>query len=316
MPATTTGSLAALIPTELISGVLIQEMGDLSNLKGLCAVQDDFVSYEFASMPNLTASQKVEGVAVNYAAVVPTGATITGVPVEVDGVEVTRLALSSARNAPDWLRMSGQLGIALKNAANAQICDTFRDLYNGARDSVASTTGAGAPAACDLHTLELALEVAEGNNSVAMPYNSNRKLAIVLHPTQIAGLRANIRGSANFIERADILSELSGALPTDGLFGSYYGALIYSSIGCGTAVYDGAAGTGIALTTDAAGGAGTFRKGAIFSIGEGVGYVQAMQPEIRTQDAADIVTGGVRLIAGYVGAAGRISPELCLIETA
>jgi hypothetical protein len=315
MPATTTSSLAALIPTELISGVLVDEMQDLSNLKGLCAVADGFVSYEFASMPNLTASVKTEGNAVSYAAVVPTGTTVTGVPVEVDGVEVTRLALMSAASAPDWLRMSGQLGIALKNAANTQICDTFRDLFGGNRDSVASTTGAGAPAACDLHTLELALEVAEGNNAVAMPYNSNRRLAIVLHPTQIAGIRANIRASANFIERADILAELGGALPTDGLFGSYYGALIYSSIGCGTAVFDGAAGTGVALATDAAGGAGTFRKGAIFSIGEGVGYVSAMAPEIRTQDAADIVTGGVRLIAGFVGAAARVSPELCLIET-
>jgi hypothetical protein len=314
MAATTTTNLAALIPTELISGVLVDEMQDLSNLKGLCAVADGFVSYEFAAMPNLTASVKTEGNAVSYSAITPVGTTVTGVPVEVDGVEVTRLALMS-QQGPDWLRMSGQLGIALKNAANAQICATFDDTFNANRDSVASTTGGGAAAPMSLATLDLALEVAEGNNAVAMPYNSNRDLAVVLAPSQINGLRNDIRASGNFIERADVLSELGGALPAQGLFGRYYGCYVYSSIGVTTGTFSGAAGAGQALQTGAAGAGAGFKKGAIFSIGEGIGFTQAMAPEIRTQDAADIVTGGVRLIAGYVGAAARISPELCLIES-
>lgn len=314
MAATTTGTLAALIPTELISGVLVDEMQDLSNLKGLCAVAEGFVSYEFASMPNLVATAKVEGAAVAYGAITPVGTTITAAPVECDGVEVTRLALMS-QQGPDWLRMSGQLGIALKNAANAQICLTFADAFAGTRDSVASTTGGGAAAAMSLETLDLALEVAEGNNAVSMPYNSNRDLAIVLHPSQINGLRNDIRASGNFIERADVLSELNGALPEAGLWGKYYGCFVYSSIGVAAGAYTGGLGGGVSLVTGAAGAGAGFKRGAIFSIGEGVGFVQAMAPEIRTQDAADIVTGGVRLIAGSVFGAARISPELCLIES-
>lgn len=50
MAATTTSNLSALIPTELISGVLVQNMGDKATLMDLCAVRRGFKSYEFAEL--------------------------------------------------------------------------------------------------------------------------------------------------------------------------------------------------------------------------------------------------------------------------
>ena len=316
MPATTTTTLAALIPTELISGVLIDKMGDLSNLKGLCAVQTGFKSYEIASIAPFVAAGAVEGAALVPVAVTPVGTTINASPQEVPAIQITRLALES-QQGPDWLRMSEGLGIALQNRANAQITDTFDDTYDGNRNSAQSTTGAGAPAAMSLECLELAIEIAEGNNAVGQPFSKARRLAAVLHPTQIAALRADIRGSSNYIGRNDIMSEIGGALSTEGLMFAYYDVLVYSSVGVSAAgVPAGAAGAGVRLFTGVAGaGAGAYHRGALFSVGEGVGFVQASDPDIRTQDEAMIVTGGVNLIAGMVTGAGRISEQLTLIES-
>ena len=316
MPATTTTDLAALIPTEIISGVLIDKMGDLSNLKSLCAVQDGFVSYEFASLAPFVAAAAVEGAVLVPAAVTPVGTTITATPQEVPAIQLTRLALES-QQGPDWLRLSEGLGIALQNRANAQITDCFDDVYSGNRNSAQSTTGGGAPAAMSLECLELAIEIAEGNNSVGQPFSKARRLAAVLHPMQIAALRADVRGSSNYIGRNDIMSEIGGALNTDGLMFAYYDTLVYSSVTVSAAaVPAGAAGAGVNLFTGIAGaGAGAYHRGGLFSIGEGVGFVQANAPNIRTQDEAMIVTGGVNLIAGMVTGAARISEQMVLIES-
>ncbi|QDP47525.1 MAG: hypothetical protein Unbinned4350contig1002_10 [Prokaryotic dsDNA virus sp.] len=313
MPATTTTDLAALIPTELISGVLVQNMGDKASLIELCAFRGGFKSYEFAELGPLTAAGVTEGAALATAAVTPVGTTINASPQEVAPVQITRLALESEQG-PDWLNLSGALGKALKNRANAQICATFDDTFNGNRNTAQSSTGGGAPAAMDLHTLELALEIAAGNNSKTMPFGADSGLAAVLHPSQVAGLRADIRGSSNYVTREDILA-IYPALPTDGLVFGYYNCAVYSSIGVTTSGFEAAAGTGVRLATGAALSSGNTKKGALFSINEAVGFVMQRDPNIRSEETVLIGSGGVNIVAGYVGESARISEQLTMIES-
>lgn len=315
MAATTTSNLAALIPTELISGVLVQNMGDKATLMDLCAVRRGFKSYEFAELGPLTAAAVTEGAAVTPVAISPIGTTINASPQEVSPIEITRLALESDQG-PDWMNLSGALGMALKNRANAQICATFDDTFNANRNSVQSSTGGGAAAPMDLHTLELALEVAGGNNSKSQPFGASSGLAAVLHPSQIAGLRAAVRASSNYVTREDILA-VYPALPTDGLMFGYYNCAVYSSVGVETSAVSGAAGAGVALNTGGAAiGAGNTKKGALFSIGEAVGFVMQKDPNIRTAENVLIGSGGVQMVASYVGEAARISEQMTLIESA
>jgi hypothetical protein len=315
MAATTTTNLAALIPTELISGVLVQNMGDRASLIELCAFRGGFKSYEFAELGPLTAAAVGEGAAVVPAAVTPVGTVINASPQEVDPIQLTRLALES-QQGPDWVNLSGALGKALKNRVNAQICATFDDTFNANRNTAQSSTGGGAAAPMDLHTLELALEIAAGNNSKGQEFGADSGLAAVLHPTQVAGLRQNIRTSSNFVTREDILA-IYPALPTDGLVFGYYNCAIYSSTGVTTSGFSAAAGTGIALNTGGAAiAAGNTKKGALFSINEAVGFVMQRDPNIRTQEDVLIGSGGVNLVAGYVGDSARISEQLTLIESA
>lgn len=316
MAATTTTNLAALIPTELISGVLVQNMGDKASLIELCAFRGGFKSYEFAELGPLTAGSVAEGAAVTTSAVTPIGTIINASPQEINAIQLTRLALES-QQGPDWLNLAGAMGKALKNRVNAQIGATFDDTFNANRNVVQSSTGGGAAAAMDLHTLELALEVAGGNNSKSMPFGADSGLAAVLAPSQVAGLRAAVRGSSNYISREDILA-VYPALPTDGLVFGYYNCAVYASVGCvsGTAVA-GNAGAGVALNTGGAViGGGNTTKGALFSINEAVGFVMQKDPNIRMAEDVLIGSGGMNLVAGYVGEAARISEQMTLIETA
>jgi len=314
MAATTTSNLAALIPTELISGVLVQNMGDKASLIELCGFRGGFKSYEFAELGPLTAAAVTEGAAVTPAAITPVGTVINASPQEIAPVQLTRLALES-QQGPDWLNLAGAMGKALKNRVNAQICATFDDTFNSNRNTVQSGTGGGAPAAMDLQTLELALEVAAGNNSKSMPFGADSGLAAVLHPTQVAGLRSAIRTSSNYVSREDILA-IYPALPTDGLVFGYYNCAIYSSVGVVQSGYSVNAGTGVSLNT---GGAvlssGNTHKGALFSINEAVGFVMQRDPNIRMQEDVLIGSGGMNLVAGYVGEAARISEQMTLIES-
>ena len=312
MAATTSASLAALIPTELISGVLVQNMGDRASLIELCAFRGGFKSYEFAELGPLTAGSVVEGAAVTPATITPVGTTINASPQEVDPIQITRLALESEQG-PDFLGLAGALGKALKNRANAQICVTFDDAFAGNINTAQSSDGGGAPAAMDLHTLELALEIAAGNNSKAMPFGADSGLAAVLAPSQVAGIRAAVRSSSNYVTREDILA-VYPALPTDGLVFGYYNCAIYSSVGVVSSGYAVNTGTGVGLSTGITLSSGTTKKGALFSINEAVGFVMQRDPNIRTQEDVLIGSGGVNLVAGYVGEAARISEQLTLIE--
>lgn len=314
MAATTSTDLAALIPAELISGILVQSMGDKTTLKDLCAVREGFKSYEFAELGPLTAAGVVEGAAIVPATVTPIGTVVTASPQEVPAIQVTRLALES-QQGPDWINLSGALGKALSNRVNAQVCATFDDTFNANRNSANSTDGAGNAAAMDLHTLELAMEIAEGNNSKAQPFGGAMGLACVLHPSQIAAIRADIRTSSNYVTREDILS-VNPALPVNGLQFGYYGVAIYSSINVVTGALAAAAGTGVALQTNAALAAGATKKGALFSIGEGCGFVMQKGANLRMADEVLIGSGGMNLVAGYVGESARISEQLTLIQSA
>ena len=313
MAATTSADLAALIPSELISGVLIQNMGDRANLKDLCAVRTGFKSYEFAELAPLTAVGVAEGAALTPAVITPVGTVITASPQEIPAIQVTRLALE-CQQGPDWLNLSGALGKGLSNRANAQICATFDDTFNANRNVCSSTDGAGNAIAMDLHTLELAIEVAEGNNSMAQPFGGAMGLVAVLHPSQIAAIRANVRTSGNYVTREDILA-VNPALPATGLAFGYYNVAIYSSMGVTSSAFVQLAGAGVELQTGLAIAAGTTKKGALFSVGEGVGFVMQKDANIRTQESVLIGSGGMNLIAGYVGAAGRISEALTVVQS-
>ena len=313
MAATTSANLAALIPTELISGVLVQNMGDRASLIELCAFRGGFKSYEFAELGPLTAAGVTEGAAVTPAAITPVGTVVNASPQEVAPIQLTRLALES-QQGPDWLNLSGALGKALKNRVNSQICVTFDDQFSGNRNTAQSSTGGGAPAAMDLHTLELALEIAAGNNSKGQEFGADSGLAAVLHPTQVAAIRKDIRTSSNYVTREDILA-IYPALPTDGLVFGYYNCAIYSSVGVISSGYSVNTGTGIGLSTGATLSSGNTHKGALFSINEAVGYVMQRDPNIRTQEDVLIGSGGVNLVAGYVGDCARISEQMTLIES-
>ena len=313
MPATTSTSLAALIPTELISGVLVQNMGDRASLIELCAFRGGFKSYEFAELGPLTAAGVTEGAAVTPVAITPVGTTINASPQECSPIQLTRLALESSQG-PDWVNLSGALGKALKNRANAQICDTFIDTFNGNRNTAQSSTGGGAPAAMDLHTLELALEIAAGNNSKGQEFGADSGLAAVLHPTQVAAIRADIRTSSNYVTREDILS-VYPALPTDGLVFGYYNCAIYSSVGVTSSGYSVNTGTGVGLSTGITLASGTTKKGALFSINEAVGFVMQRDPNIRSAEDVLIGSGGVNIVAAMVSGSARISEQLTMIES-
>lgn len=313
MAATTSSDLAALIPTELISGVLVQNMGDHATLIELCGFRGGFKSYEFAELGPLSAGSVTEGAAVTPAAVTPIGTTINASPQEIAPIQLTRLALESQQSV-DWMNLAGALGKGLRNRVNAQICATFDDLFNSNRNTAQSSDGGGAPAAMDLHTLELAMEIADGNNSKTMPFGADSGLCAVLHPTQIAAIRADIRTSSNYVTREDILA-VYPALPRNGLQFGYYNVAIYASIGVTSSGYSVNAGTGVGLSTGITLASGTTKKGALFSVNEAVGFVMQRDPNIRTEETVLIGSGGVNLVAGYVGESARISEQLTMIES-
>jgi len=313
MAATTTTSLAALIPSEVIEGNLISNMGDKASLVNLCRVKTGFKSVEFAALESLVAAAAVEGAALTPAAVVPVGTVVTASPQEIPAIQLTRFSIET-NEAGDWLSLGGNLGRTLADRANVQVCETFSDLFNGNLNSAASSDGAGNPLPMDLHTLELAIEIAEGNNSVSKSFGGSMGLAAVLHPSQISAIRADARASGNFIAREDVLATNPALNPTGLQFG-YYGVAVYMSMGVETTAATTAQGAGVDLFTGIALAAGNTKKGALFAIGDAHGFVMQKPPNVRSEDTALIVTGGVNMVAGYVGGVARISEQLTLIQS-
>ena len=95
MAATTTTSLAALIPSEVIEGNIISNMGDKASLIDLCRVKTGFKAVEFAELESLTAGGVVEGAAIVPVAVTPVGTIVTATPQEVNPVQLTRFSIET-----------------------------------------------------------------------------------------------------------------------------------------------------------------------------------------------------------------------------
>ena len=313
--STTTTSLAGLIPHELMSGVLQQSMGDQANLLDLCNVRTGFVAYKFAELNNLTAAGVTEGAALVPATVTPESVRIVAEPQEVPAIQITNLALGTQE--VDWINLSGALGKALGDRANALVCATFDDTFGaaGVRECANSTDGGGNPAAMDIQTLELALEIAEGNNALSKSFGGPGNLAFVLHPSQVSALRAAVRASSNYISREDILATFP-ALSANGVAFGYYGVPVISSAGVVTSGFVNGAGGGSDLETGAALAAGNTRKGALVSIEQAIGFVLQKEPNIRMEETALIGTGGMNAVAGMVGNAARISHQLVCVQSA
>ena len=313
--STTTTSLAGLIPHELMSGVLQQSMGDQANLLDLCAVREGFVAYKFAELNTLTAGAVVEGAAVAPATVTPESVRIVATPNEIAPVQITNLALETQET--DWINLSGAMGKALGDRANALVCATFDDTFGaaGVRECANSTDGAGNAKAMDIETLELALEIAEGNNKLSKSYGTPGQLAFVLHPSQVSALRASVRASSNYISREDILATFP-ALSGNGVAFGYYGVPIISSAGVVLSAFANAAGGGTELQTGVALAAGNSRKGALVSIDNSIGYVQQKAPNIRMEETVLIGSGGMNAVAGFVAGAARVSHSLVCVQSA
>jgi hypothetical protein len=231
-----------------MSGVLQQSMGDQANLLDICNVREGFVAYKFAELNNLTAAGVGEGAALIPATVTPESVRIVATPQEVPAIQITNLAMETQE--VDWINLSGALGKALGDRANALVCATFDDTFGaaGVRECANSTDGGGNPAAMDIHTLELALEIAEGNNKLSKSFGGPGNLAFVLHPSQVSALRAAVRASSNYISREDILATFP-ALSGNGVAFGYYGVPVISSAGVVLSAFANAAGGGTELQT-------------------------------------------------------------------
>ena len=315
MSATTSTSLAGLIPHELMSGVLQQSMGDQANLLDICNVQQGFVAYKFAELNNLTAAAVTEGNALTPATVTPESVRIVASPQECGAIQITNLAMETQE--VDWINLSGALGKALGDRANALVCATFDDTFGtaGVREVAASTDGGGNPAAMDIQTLELALEIAEGNNKLSKSFGTPGHHAFVLHPSQVSSLRAAVRASSNYISREDILATFP-ALSGNGVAFGYYGVPIIASAGVVSSTFVNAAGSGVELQTGVQLAAGTTKKGALVAIDNSIGFVLQKAPNIRMEETALIGSGGMNAVAGMVAGSARVSHQLVCVQSA
>ena len=313
--STTTTSLAGLIPHELMSGVLQQSMGDQANLLDLCAVREGFVAYKFSELNSLTAGAVAEGAVVAPAAVTPEAVRIVATPQEVAPVQITTLAQESQEI--DWINLAGGLGKALGDRANALVCATFANTFGtgAVREVASSTDGAGNPLGMDIQTLELALQIAEGDNLLAKSFGTPGQLAFVLHPSQVSALRAAVRASSNYISREDILATFP-ALSGNGVAFGYYGVPVISSAGVALSAHTTANGGGSNLFTGIAPAGGNTRKGALVAIDASIGVVQQKAPNIRSESSVLVGSGSTTFVAGMVAGAERISHQLVCVQSA
>ena len=313
--STTTSTLAGLIPHELMAGVLQQSMGDQANLLDLCAVREGFVAYKFAELNSLTAGAVTEGAAVAPAAVTPESVRIVATPQEIPPVQITTLARESQEI--DWINLAGGMGKALGDRANALVCATFGNTFGAAnvRECANSTDGGGNPAAMDIETLELALQIAEGDNALDKSFGTPGQLAFVLHPSQVSALRAAVRASSNYVSREDIIATFP-ALSGNGVAFGYYGVPIISSAGVATSGFVNGAGGGSDLETGATLAAGNTRKGALVAIDASIGVVLQKAPNIRSESSVLVGSGSDIFVAGMVAGAERISHQLVCVQSA
>lgn len=312
MPATTTTDIASLIPTDVVVGEMMAVARDRAALLSTCSVARGMQTAKFSHLAAFSAAAVVEGAAVTPAAVTPVATSVTGTPREVPPVQLTRFAMEASEGSMDWLQMGGALGLALGDDQNGLITATFDDNFDGNHQGAAATDGVGNSAALTLAALDLALEIAEGNNTENLAFAGD--LVMVLHPAQWSDIRDDLRNAGNFIAKPEVTG-INPALDPSGIAGSYYGVPILLSSKVESGALKSAAGTGAILSTGAALGVGNTYKGAVYSIGQAVGFTESVAANIRSEEDALIATGGVNLVAGYVGASARFSPFLASIQS-
>jgi len=315
MAVSTTTTLGAVIPDE----VIVAEMGavhaDRANLMSLCNVQRGALNFTYNHLDALSASAVVEGAVLGAGAqtIFPIGTTITAAPQECDPVQITNLALRNQQ--VDFLGLGGNLGVALAERSNALVTATFNTAFDGNIDVVNSTDGAGALQAFDMEAMDLAIQMAEGSSHAGAAYPGT--VAMVLHPAQAAAIRSDIRTSGDYISREDILA-VNPALDARGLLFGYYGVPVYVSARVFSGAETAAAGAGVELFTGitTAGGFLSAKQGAIFTVGNAIGYNEEQGPNIRSEATSLIGTGGLDLVAGMVAQAARVNPYLAILQSA
>ena len=313
MPATTTTTLASLIPTDVVVGEMLAVARDRASLITTCAVARGMKTAKFSHLAAFTAAGVVEGAAVAPAAVTPTATSVTGAPREVPPVQLTRFAMETSEGDMGWLQLGGALGLALGDDQNGLITATFDTNFGADYQTATATDGAGAAAPLTLAALDLALEQAEGNNVDGLAFAGDA--VIVIHPAQWSDIRDDLRTSGNFIAKPEVTG-INRALDPSGIAGTYYGVPVLLSSKVASGAHKAAAGGGAELVTGAAYVGGNTYKGAIFSLGQAIGFCESMAPNVRTEETALIATGGMNVVAGYVGACARFSPFLSGIQSA
>jgi hypothetical protein len=224
MAQTTTTTLDAWVPSELISADILQEARPNTVVANL--VQREFLSigqgkvWEQTQLPSTTAAGVAETADLSAAARTPsTSASITVGEVGLS-TEVTDLSLETAivGDLAVWARSSGR---AVAQKVDGDLCGLFAGLNSTGTGAVGTS---GEDLGIDdfveaIYTLELA--------------NAPGQMACVLHPVQKRDLFAELTSTANnaavFTNLPELVREgrLPAGAPTNGFWGVFCGVPIY-----------------------------------------------------------------------------------------
>lgn len=280
MAQTTTTTLDAWVPSELISADILQETRPNIVVAGL--VQRELLGagqgkvWEQTQLPTTAAASVSEGD--DLAATARTPATTASITIGEVGLstEVTDLALETAilNDLAVWARSSGR---AIAQKVDGDLCGLFAGL-NGSGSGAVGTSGSNLSVADfieAIYTLELA--------------NAPGQKVCVLHPAQkmdlFTALTAASNGAAVFTNLPELVREgrLPDGLSTNGFWGVFCGVPIYVTTEVDTA------------------NAGADRAGAMF-VREALTLVQLRPLRVEYQrDASARSTEVVATIAYGVG---------------
>jgi len=224
MAQTTTTTLDAWVPSELISADILQEARPNTVVANL--VQREFLStgqgkvWEQTQLPSTTAASVAETADLAAAARTPT--TLASITVGEVGLstEVTDLGLETAivGDLAVWARGSGR---AIAQKVDGDLCALFSGLNSSGTGAVGTS---GEDLGIDdfiesIYTLELA--------------NAPGQLVCVLHPVQKRDLFTELTSTSNnaavFTNLPELVREgrLPGGAPTNGFWGVFCGVPIY-----------------------------------------------------------------------------------------
>ena len=224
MAQTTTTTLDAWVPSELISADILQEARPNTVVANL--VQREFLStgqgkvWEQTQLPSTTAASVAETADLAAAARTPT--TLASITVGEVGLstEVTDLGLETAivGDLAVWARSSGR---AIAQKVDGDLCALFSGLNSSGTGAVGTS---GEDLGIDdfiesIYTLELA--------------NAPGQLVCVLHPVQKKDLFTELTSTSNnaavFTNLPELVREgrLPDGAPTNGFWGVFCGVPIY-----------------------------------------------------------------------------------------